>query len=71
MKVSRNRPETADRRRKSKAKPETVGLAVIHTVEGMTGCSCGWQFHHPREKVLGDRSQSHVDRKHAGRGIWL
>lgn len=72
MTVSRNRPLTRDRQPKTKAGPsKSVGLAIIHTGTGHTYCSCGWQFFHPREKILGDRSQSHINRKHGGQGVWL
>lgn len=55
----------------TKAKP--VGIAVIKAeVPGSLSCSCGgWSIIHPRAKVREDRAQTHLDKKHNGRGVWL
>lgn len=52
-----------------------VGLAVIsygeaagrHTAE----CSCGWAAYHRRLKVVEDKIDAHLSKKHDGRGIRL
>jgi hypothetical protein len=73
--VSRNRPQTSDRRGKiaSPDKAREVGLAMIH-YEGPNAayCSCGgFGTTHARPKVVEDRIDRHINRKHQGRGIRL
>lgn len=54
-----------------------VGLAVITYERDETsgavaaGCSCGWVCWHKREKVVEDKIDSHLSRRHQGRGIRL
>ena len=48
-----------------------VGLALVRVEAGLVTCNCGWHFYHPRTKVLEDRAQSHVDRKHGGAAAWI
>lgn len=52
-----------------------VGLAVISYAEAASQqfaeCSCGWSSHHPRSKVLEDRIDEHLNRRHDGRGLRL
>lgn len=55
-------------------KPDTtskVSMAVISVKTGVVTCNCGWSFHHPRSKVLEDRAESHVERKHEGSALWM
>lgn len=54
------------------AQTKTVGLAVIRYVANDEAtCSCGEQITHKRTKVLEDRIDKHLARKHGGRGIRL
>ena len=70
MTVSRN-----DHRQKlvDPTKVKDVGLPIIREPEpGSIVCSCGGLvFIHARKKVRDDRAQTHIDKKHGGRGIWL
>lgn len=53
------------------AKVKPVGLALIKVGPGEAVCNCGWHSHHQRVKVLGDRAQAHVDKKHGGEALWM
>lgn len=55
----------------SNAKPESVLMACITLEPGIVSCSCGWAKAHPREKILGDSAERHVDKKHQGRALWM
>lgn len=57
------------------SKAKEVGLAVV-TMGSASGrefaeCSCGWVGWHSRLKVLDDRIDAHLNKKHGGRGIRL
>lgn len=72
MAVSGNRPATSDRQPAFlKSRPaKRVGLAVISYYGGsVAGCSCGANFGHARAKVLEDKIDRHINKKHNGRGI--
>jgi hypothetical protein len=47
------------------------GLARIHYDSGKAACSCGWGATALRSKVLEDKIDRHIDRKHNGMGIRL
>lgn len=61
------------RKRVTPDKYKAVGLARISADygAGVIVCSCDWSATHPRAKVLDDKAQRHVDRRHNGRAIWL
>lgn len=70
--VSGNRPVTLDHRRKPTPQPKPVGLArVTYLSDTQVQCSCGWPASHARPKVLEDRIDAHLNKKHGGRGIRL
>jgi hypothetical protein len=56
-------------------KRRDVGLAVItYGAEGVlvaATCSCGWLGWHRRDKVLEDKIDKHLNKKHDGRGLRL
>jgi hypothetical protein len=54
-------------------KRKKVGLASVRDDDGIGAaqCSCGWAYAHRRAKVRENAIQRHLDRAHAGRGIWL
>lgn len=53
------------------AETKPVGLAILRVGHRQVYCSCGWQFHHQRTKVLEDRAETHANRRHAGRAVWM
>jgi hypothetical protein len=69
-----NRPETQGFQKPVRPDDfKVVGLAVV-SMEQAAGrecaqCSCGWTGYHSRLKVLDDRIDRHLQRRHAGRGI--
>lgn len=74
--VSGNRAETSDHQKPLKpAKTEDVNLARLSFGEAAgriyAECSCGWLAYHVRRKVVEDKAEAHVTKKHAGRAIWL
>jgi len=73
MEVSGNRPTPADRQAKlSQPGTKAVGLAIIsYPVSNAAACSCGATFIHQRSKVIEDRIDKHITKKHNGRGIRL
>ena len=57
-------------------KTREVGLAVVSMDTDAYGrefatCNCGWIGYHARLKVLEDRIDAHVERRHQGRAIRL
>ena len=43
---------------------ETAGV-------GLATCNCGWSAPHHRRKVLEDKAQRHLDKRHHGIGMWM
>lgn len=52
-------------------KTKAVRMAVVKREGQSVYCSCGWTTRHGRDKVLEDRTDRHLDRKHDGQGLRL
>lgn len=63
------RPETRGFQKPLGGKTREVGLAVISYVAGGATCSCHWFAKPARPKVVEDRIDRHIEKRHAGRGI--
>lgn len=69
--VSGNRPE----RPPAKIKPgnwKNLGMTMVkYTHADRVECLCGWSAIHRRAKVLEDKIDRHLAKRHAGRGVRL
>lgn len=48
-----------------------VYLPVVSITGPNAKCSCGWAASHSRKKILDDKIQTHLDKHHQGRGLWV
>lgn len=47
-----------------------VGLAVVKIRDNVNAeCSCGWNYSHPRPKILDNAIDRHFAKRHDSRGI--